>query len=118
MGSLAYVNPRRRLMSRFTLALVAFAACDATGPEPQFLIWLTPSTAQTLTVDDTLPMVATLEGRAPCECRWGSSDAAVATVSSEGLVRAVAPGFTTITATLVRDSQEMRSVGTVVAAGR
>jgi hypothetical protein len=110
-------------MSRFALALAALAAalaaaCDAAGPEPQFRIWLTPAAAQTLAVGDTLPMVATIQGRSPCECRWGSSDPAVATVSSAGLVRAVAPGFTTITATLVRDSEEKRSVLIGVASGR
>ena len=118
MNPLAPVRSRGRRLRQFALALAGLtAACADIGPEPQFVIWLRPSEATTLTVGDSLPMTATIQGRSPCACRWGSSNAAVAPVSSEGVVRAVAPGNTTITATLVRDSTERRSL-LIVVAGR
>jgi uncharacterized protein YjdB len=68
-----------------------------------------------MTVGNTLTVTATIQGRSPCACRWGSSDAAVASVSSDGLVRAQAPGITTITATLALDPTVKNSVLVVVA---
>ena len=115
MTPLPHADSHGHRTRRFALTIGwLFAACSTTEPQPQ-VIWLTPPQAPVLTVSDTLAMTATIQGR-PCECRWSSADLAVASVSPDGLVRAVAPGYTTITATLVRDSNTKNSVLIVVAA--
>ena len=116
MSHLARQDSHGRFIRRCAPALVALtAACtDGFGFEPQ-VIWLTPALGATLAVGDTLSMTATIQGRSPCACRWGSSNGAVAPVSPEGLVRAVAPGKVSITARFVRDSTVENSVLIIVA---
>ena len=87
-------------------ACVLLAACSNSGSVTRTLqsIEVTPSnpslavgTTQQLTATGTFSDLAT-EDLSP-SATWASSDAAILTVSSSGLVTAVAPGTATVTAT-------------------
>ena len=107
-STLTHARYTRRLPYRFaTLALLVAIACSdesSTGPEraPVASVTVAP-TAQALVVGNTAPLTATLadaNGR-PINGRpiaWTSDRPDVATVTSSGIVTAVAPGVATIDA--------------------
>lgn len=65
---------------------------------------ITVSPAQSrVSVGDTLRLSATADGR-PCDCLWASAEDSHASVDATGLVRAVAPGWATVTATDRREA--------------
>jgi hypothetical protein len=91
---------RKAAPSSILLMFVLFAAtaCDRWdvaepgGPAVQ----VTPAQL-TLVVGDTARFQASADGRV-CDCRWASSDPTVAEVNAAGLVRALAPGRSTVRA--------------------
>ncbi len=102
-----------RIASRISavIALTGLTACSPSGggilvpgagPEAVMAVMVSPSSA-TIEVGLTLQMTATLidgvGSEVPGEVSWASSSSSVASVSDEGLVRAVAAGAVTITAT-------------------
>lgn len=93
---------------------VLAAACGSDLLLPQ-LVRVEP-TVVSLAPGDTLTLRSTGERRSPCPCRWGSSNSAVVVVSSTGLIRALATGSATVTATLERDSDARASALVVVSA--
>lgn len=70
---------------------------------------VTPDNA-VLIAGDSLELTSSYKGRNPCVCLWGTSAPAIATVSATGVVRAVTPGYATITATAKSDPNAKRSV--------
>jgi len=92
------------MQSIATAFVFATVACDSptvsTGRVPT--VTITPPNA-VLGVGDTVTFNTEGDGRAPCVCRWSSSRPELVTISAVGLIRALAPGQTTVTATLVRD---------------
>ena len=101
-----------RIASRISavIALTGLTACSPSGggivvgadPAAVVAVMVSPSSA-TIEVGLTLQMTATsVDGagkEVPADVSWASSNSNVASVSDEGLVRAVAAGAVTITAT-------------------
>ena len=77
-------------------------------------MWLSPSHSR-LSVGDTLRLRASADGR-PCDCLRASAEGSRASVASTGLVRALAPGWTTVTATYRRGTNAKTSALIEVAA--
>lgn len=101
---------RPRLGSVVAAAVLVFAACGQQEPAgiPAALIAASQTTVVVSPSSDTLVVGATQQFSAQlikngvqkkAAFTWSSSDASVATVTSTGLVTAVAPGNATITAT-------------------
>lgn len=65
-------------------------------------------TEKNMSINDTYSLVATVYpvGISGYNISWESSDSNVATVNSDGIITAKAPGSTTITATLTNETQE------------
>jgi uncharacterized protein YjdB len=61
-----------------------------------------------LAVGDTLRINATYIGQV-CDCLWASTETTRATVDAAGLVRAMAPGWVTVVATLKGNSNSKAS---------
>jgi hypothetical protein len=96
------------------LAAFVVMGCDDDGPsgieEPGLVV--TPA-FRGVPETDTLRLVATFNGD-PVTATWESTNPAVATVSNTGLVSALVPGFTAITAT--GPNQQKRSASITVVA--
>lgn len=98
-------------------ALVACDDVDTTPPAPQVsAVNVVPQNVQ-LSVGQTATLTATVVGDAGLENRsvtWTSSNNAVATVDAAGVVRAVAPGQTTIIARSAADNNVTGAASVVV----
>jgi uncharacterized protein YjdB len=103
--------PIRRSIASTTVSsigvIAALLSCkgrDTTGPSPVESVAVAPASAVVLQINQTQQLTGTpldvvgsaLAGQT---LAWSSSNPAIATVSPVGLVTAVAPGMTTITAT-------------------
>jgi uncharacterized protein YjdB len=91
-------------------SIVSLLACHepTVGFERFPVVTLTPGTAD-LRVGDTLRFRATGSGQRLCDCRWTSSDEAVAIIEATGLLRGLSPGQATVTATAVADANAKAS---------
>jgi hypothetical protein len=96
----------QRFWSRFIPVIcltAAAAACDtdaAVLSDPPAFVVVTPTTAQ-LVVGDTVRLRA--QGTPmTCGCRWSTRDSTIAVTDATGLVRAIGPGRTFLTAFLER----------------
>ena len=114
------------MLAAVTLAHACGDGDDPAQPEPArpTTVTITPATAELTAVGATVQLSARVldqngQAMAGANVTWASSDAAVATVSPNGLVAAVATGATTITATAGTASGEavvtvMQSASSVV----
>jgi serine protease len=105
-----------RFVSSALLVGLAFGCSDNTpdtGPSSG-LLQVDPPYSGFLT-EETVQLTATLNG-APAAVTWQSSDQAIATVSSSGLVTGVTGGRAAITATMVSDPSQTRSASVTVTA--
>jgi len=114
-------------MVRFTLCLLAvvtlFASNGCQSSPALSVIQVSPSNAALTTTGETVQLTATgtfVHNTHPAQTQnltsqvtWSSSNAAVATVSSSGLVTAVNTGSTTITATMNSSSGPVAGSSTV-----
>lgn len=113
------MNVRTSVMRSFAfvaLSALAFAACDdkdPVQPPPPVGVTVTPSTA-TLTVGQQLPVGAVVTNSTNQTVSWESSSPAVATVSAQGVITAVAPGSALITATAAADPNAKAFVSVTV----
>jgi len=101
-GSMRLISILGPAPHRFTLGLAAYLtlACDSGDslpPNSGPYISLTPPSA-TLAVGDSVSFEATLVPLRETGVSWASTMTGIATVDSRGVVRAVTPGLTTITA--------------------
>lgn len=88
---------------RASNGLTASVAVTVVDPNQPMGISLSPSGTQTLAVNNTLKLTATLKpATAVSGVTWKSSDASVATVDTSGIVSAVKEGTVTITVTAVK----------------
>ena len=102
------LSPIAQRRTGLRIAFTFLAITVACGPEGRLTdtvptVTITPPNA-TLVVGDTITLKTAADGLTPCVCRWSTSEPAVASVSSTGLVRGLAAGQAIVTATLARDS--------------
>ncbi len=102
-----------RFFSATLVAALALGCTDTpTGAPSNGLIQVSPLSAS-VKVGTTKQLTATLNGAA-APVTWESNNQAVATVTSDGLVAAVASGRASITAKMVSDPTQIRSASITV----
>ena len=104
-----------RLLPCLLLAAVAVGCGDdgPSGPDDPGLV-VTPE-FRGVPETDTLRLAATLNGQ-PAAVTWEVQYDSIATVTSEGLLTALSPGFTAVTATSTTNPQVRRSASITVIA--
>ena len=85
-------------------------------PTQPISVMVAPSTV-TLMVGLTRQLTATVTGTSNAAVTWSSSNANVAAVTAEGLVRGVSPGMTTVVAASVVDPNIRGAATVTVGAG-
>jgi beta-glucanase (GH16 family) len=99
-------SPRRRSRLLLPFCILVVVACGgggSTGTESNVTILL-QQTSVALTVGETATLSSTVSGSSVSGVKWRSAAPAVASVDNAGIVTAVAPGSTTITALAVADT--------------
>jgi len=94
----------RALRPGWALAVaIGVSGCERESitTDPLVFVVITPANP-TVVVSDTVRIRATSSIGSPCDCRWSSSNVAIATVDPAGLVRALAPGRAVVTAAHTR----------------
>ncbi len=87
----------RIILAVLLAAIMCTAILTACDPEPEYKYALNKTSA-TMTVGDTLQLNVVVTPQKETSATWSTSDAEKATVSTQGLVTAVAAGTVTITA--------------------